>query len=88
MVFVYYSNRHVIRAIENEASLDREQRGISALCPDCPNYLVAESAAVADFPSYGQKKPLAEIPDTGAIWRLGDLSSTGQAATATPPALP
>ncbi|GLQ79051.1 hypothetical protein GCM10007881_25680 [Mesorhizobium huakuii] len=71
MVFVYYSGRHVIRAIESEDVLDREQRAIAALCATCPIYLVANSQAVDAFPSYRLAKPLAEISNTGAIWRLG-----------------
>ncbi|MBN9221600.1 MAG: hypothetical protein J0I79_26960 [Mesorhizobium sp.] len=73
MVFVYYSGRHVIRSIESEGVLDREQGAILALCPTCSFYLVADKASVDAFPSYKLTKPLAEIPDTGAIWRLNGV---------------
>jgi hypothetical protein len=72
MAFVYYSGRHVIRAVASEGVLDREQRAILALCPNCPFYLVANKAAVSAFPSYKLTEPAAELPNTGAIWRLGD----------------
>lgn len=73
MEFVYYSGRHVIRAIESEEVLDREQRAIAALCATCPIYLVAGYEAVDAFPSYKLTKPLAELSNTGAIWRLGNV---------------
>jgi hypothetical protein len=71
MVFVYYSQRHVVRTIESEEVLDHERRGLAALCSDCPLYLAASNLDRTDFPSYQKRGPLAELPGIGAIWRVG-----------------
>ncbi|MEI9425134.1 hypothetical protein O7A70_28640 [Mesorhizobium sp. Cs1299R1N1] len=78
MEFVYYSGRHVIRAIESEEVLEREQKATAALCATCPVYLVAGNDAVDAFPSYRHTKPLAEISNTGAVWRIGNVLDAGR----------
>ena len=70
MVPVYYSRRHIIRSVWDEATLAENRTRIEALCTDCPVYLAIPDQYLSRFAGFTSKnKPILESGE-GAIYRL------------------
>lgn len=70
MVPVYAMQRHTVRAIADQATLDEQRGGILALCPSCPVYLAVPQADAAAFPALTTQEPVVRAEGLGAVYRL------------------
>jgi hypothetical protein len=70
MVPVYYAQRHIIRSVNDEATLGKNRASIEGLCDQCGIYLAVPDDALYLFPSVTANNPPRLPAQGGAIIAL------------------
>lgn len=70
MVPVYYSGRHIVRSVWDEATLAEHRSAIETLCTDCPVYMAIPNGYRAEFSDFMSKNEAHSVDEFGTLIRL------------------